>query len=65
MAHVFHADVEKGWSVFIGEQLKLKCFMGGWCCFPGELHPPSTRVAYCLNDLRSEDKPMESDSLQA
>ena len=41
MVQAFHADVKKG-MVIIGECLMLKCFMGGWCCFPGGWHPPAS-----------------------
>ena len=40
----FHADVKEGWSLFIGEWFTLKYVMGGWCCIPGGMASPSTRV---------------------
>ena len=42
---VFHAEVKKGWSLFIGGWFTPKFFMGGW-------HSPSTRalvLGYILN----------------
>ena len=34
MMQAFHADVKEERSSFAGEWFTLKCFMGGWCCFP-------------------------------
>ena len=35
IAQAFLTDVKDGRSLFIGKWFKLKCFIGGWCCFPG------------------------------
>ena len=42
MVQSFHAYVNEGCSLFIGEWLTLKYFMGGLCCVPGGRHPPTS-----------------------
>ena len=37
----FQADVKEGLSLYIGKWFMLKCFMGGWCCFPEGWHAPA------------------------
>ena len=56
--------------MLVREWFTQKCFIGGWCCFPGGWHLPSTRVLCVFSSifilqLRESDQSAISSSVRS
>ena len=48
----FYADLRRDGNCTCKGMVYAKLFYGGWCCFPGGWHPPSTRVLLIITDTK-------------